>query len=354
MLKDSNGRTGSKVKRVGSTTGLLLALAFAFLLAALDGGRGSAQSQPETTPQSQPGPARQSQRRPTELPPLPVKEKGFPRLLAPVVEAEHAFAQYSIDHGMKEAFLRFAAPDGVIFRREAVNAIEAWAQVNPAPAGLLTWWPVYADVSRAGDLGWTTGPYELREKPTDEKPAGTGHYFTIWRRQPDGSFKFVVDLGAPHPAPDEPETTLQYPPSLKKSGPAAGDFDNTASARKSLLEAESTLSADSSSKGARAALLARADESLRMYRQGTAPVVGLAAVERALKVQTEFIKWNPSKGDVAASGDLGYAYGTYEVRADASDAQPAERGNYARVWRHDRRGWRVVFQVANPVPPQAR
>ncbi len=345
MLKDWNGRAGFEMRSLRPTTGLLLfALASASLLAALPCARGSAQTQTR--------PATQPQRRPTELPPLPLKEKGFPRLLAPVVEAEHNFAQYSIDHGMKEAFLRFAAPDGVIFRREAVNAIEAWAQVNPAPTALLTWWPVYADVSRAGDLGWTTGPYELREKPSDEKPAGTGHFFTVWRRQPDGSFKFVLDLGAPHPAPDAPETVLQYPASLKKSGPAAGDFDNTAAARKSLLEAESTLSADSSSKGARAALLARADESVRMYRQGTPPVVGLAAAERALKVQTEFIKWNPSKGDVAASGDLGYAYGTYEVRAGASDAQPAERGNYARVWRHDRRGWRVVFQVANPVPPQ--
>ena len=342
-MKDTNARTGFKVRRSGLAAGLLLALAPALLLVALPGARSSsAQSQP----------TQQTQRKPTELPPLPVKEKGFPRLLAPVVGAEHDFAQYSIDHGMKEAFLRFAAPDGVIFRREAVNAIEAWAQTTPAPTALLTWWPVYADVSRAGDLGWTTGPYELRQNPSDEKPAGTGHYFTIWRRQADGSFKFVLDLGAPHPAPDAPETALQYPATLKKGGPSAGDFDNTAAARKSLLEAESNLSADSSAKGARAALLARADESLRMYRQGAFPVVGLAAVEKALKVQTEFIKWNPAKGDVAASGDLGYAYGTYEVRAGAADAEPSERGNYARVWRHDRRGWRVVFQVANPVPPR--
>src|ERR1700749_3226646 len=119
----------------------------------------------------------------TILPTLPVKERGFPARLAPLVEAEHSFAQFSIDHGMKDAFLNFAAPDGVIFRRGPVNAIEAWKSRNPAPAGLLTWWPAYADVSRAGDLGWTTGPYEYREKPTDEKPAGTGHYFTIWRRQ---------------------------------------------------------------------------------------------------------------------------------------------------------------------------
>jgi hypothetical protein len=85
------------------------------------------------------------------LPTLPVREKGFPARLAPVVETEHAFAQYSIDHGMKDAFLNFAAPDGVIFRRGPANAIEVWTRRNPAPTGLLTWWPSYADVSLAGD-----------------------------------------------------------------------------------------------------------------------------------------------------------------------------------------------------------
>lgn len=296
--------------------------------------------------------AAQSRRAPTKLPPLPVGEKNFPRQLAPVVEAEHAFAQYSIDRGMKEAFLRFAAPDGVIIRREPVNAVELWAGRNPAPAGLLTWWPTYADVSRAGDLGWTTGPYEFREKPTDEKPADTGHFFTVWRRQPDGEWKFVLDLGVQHPAPAAPETALRYPASAGKGGPAAGNSPDAQAALKSLLEAERSLSADSASKGAGAALLSRADETLRMYRQGGLPVVGREAVVRALKAQSEFVSWNPSKGDIAASGDLGYAYGTYEVRVRASDERPSERGNYARVWKRGGGAWRVVFHVAMPVPPQ--
>ena len=136
------------------------------------------------------GSSAQSKRPPTQLPPLPVREKGFPAALAPVVGAEHAFAQHSIDHGMKPAFLAYAAPDGVIvYRGGPVNAIESWSKREPAPAGLPTWWPTYADVSRAGDMGWTTGPFEFREKATQEKPDGTGHFFTVWRRQPDGSWK---------------------------------------------------------------------------------------------------------------------------------------------------------------------
>jgi ketosteroid isomerase-like protein len=262
---------------------------------------------------------------------------------------------------MKPAFLGYAAPDGVIVeRRGLVNAIETWSQRNPAPTGLLTWWPTYADVSRAGDMGWTTGPFEFREKPTDEKPAGTGHFFTVWRKQADGSWKWVLDLGTSHPAPATTETVLRYPPSARKSGapPASKKdevqavFDETvegALAKHFLVEEEGELSEESSSKGMRSALLARADESLRLYRQGTFPVVGRGAVERALKVQGELLTWKPLKIDAAASGDLGYAYGSYELRTKTSDEKPAEHGYYARVWKRARGGpWRVVLNVASP------
>ena len=294
------------------------------------------------------GPSAQTGRAPTQLPPLPLKEKGFPRALAPVVEAEHAFAQHSIDHGMKPAFLAYAAPVGVIFRRTGpVNAIETWAQRNPAPAGLLTWWPTYADVSRAGDLGWTTGPYELREKPTDAGPAGTGHFFTVWRRQPDGSWKFVLDLGIEHPAPAITETALSYPAPSKGRAPAVA----VEASRDSLLDAERALSEASSSGGFRSALVARADESLRVYRQGSFPVVGRRAYAGVIGEAGDYATWKPSKADVAASGDLGYAYGTYELRSKPADEKPAERGNYARVWKRRPGGpWRVVFNVANPAP----
>ncbi|MBV9925836.1 MAG: nuclear transport factor 2 family protein [Acidobacteria bacterium] len=294
------------------------------------------------------GSSAQTSRRPTQLPPLPVNEKGFPASLAPVVGAEHAFAQRSIDEGMKPAFLAYAAPDGVVVNRQGpVNAIETWSRRDPAPAGLLTWWPTYADVSRAGDMGWTTGPFEFREKPTQEKPDDTGHFFTVWRRQPDGFWKWVLDLGIRHPAPEVTETALSYPASLKKSlKPAAADVD---ASRRSLVDAERTLSEASASVGFRTALLARADDSLRLYRQGTFPLVGKESVAKAVKVLSEYITWKPLKADVSASGDLGYAYGSYELRTNKSDEKPAELGHYARVWKRDPKGpWRVVFNVANP------
>jgi ketosteroid isomerase-like protein len=296
------------------------------------------------------GSSAQSKRAPTQLPSLPVNEKGFPAALAPVVGAEHAFAQRSIDQGMKPAFLAYAAPDGVIVNRQGlVNAIETWSKRDPAPAGLLTWWPTYADVSRAGDMGWTTGPFEFREKPTQEKPDGAGHFFTVWRKQEDGSWKWVLDLGTQHPAPAVTETVLTYPASLRKNvRPAAPPAVDVDAARQSLADAERTLSEASASVGFRTALLERADVSLRLYRQGTFPVVGKDSVAKAIKVLGELITWEPVKTDVAASGDLGYAYGAYAVQPKGSE-RPSEKGYYARVWKRDRGGpWRIVFNVTNP------
>jgi ketosteroid isomerase-like protein len=55
----------------------------------------------------------------------------------------------------------------------------------------------------------------------------------------------------------------------------------------------------------------------------------------------------PIKADVSHSGDLGYAYGSYEV----GGAKP-EKGYYARVWKRDAQGrWRIVMDVTNPIPP---
>ena len=65
----------------------------------------------------------------------------------------------------------------------------------------LTWKPLRADIAKSGDLGWTSGSYEL----TAQDKAGAtvvrhGKYVTIWRKQANGEWKAVLDGGNP----DEP------------------------------------------------------------------------------------------------------------------------------------------------------
>jgi ketosteroid isomerase-like protein len=66
----------------------------------------------------------------------------------------------------------------------------------------LTWTPVGADMSASGDLGYTYGTFEFRSKDKDGKPVvDYGKYTTIWKRQKDGSWKVVLDMGNASAAP---------------------------------------------------------------------------------------------------------------------------------------------------------
>ena len=66
----------------------------------------------------------------------------------------------------------------------------------------LIWSPVGADISAAGDLGYTFGNYEFHSKDKDGKPrVEHGKYISIWKRQIDGSWKVVLDMGNSSPEP---------------------------------------------------------------------------------------------------------------------------------------------------------
>ncbi len=61
----------------------------------------------------------------------------------------------------------------------------------------LTWTPTDAMMSPDGDMGYTWGHYEGRSKDAHGNPVLTsGRYITVWRKQPDGSWKVVLDAGA--------------------------------------------------------------------------------------------------------------------------------------------------------------
>lgn len=105
--------------------------------------------------------------------------------LQSVVETERSFARMSAERGIRESFLAYIAEDGLLFRPGAVNG-RKWMLEHPVPASqkrpLLSWQPAFADVARAGDLGYTFGPWEFKEDITDEKPVGYGHFVTVWKQ----------------------------------------------------------------------------------------------------------------------------------------------------------------------------
>jgi ketosteroid isomerase-like protein len=65
----------------------------------------------------------------------------------------------------------------------------------------LTWTPSDAMMGPSGDMGYTWGHYEGRSKDSHGNPVLTsGRYITMWRKEPDGNWKVVLDAGANEPA----------------------------------------------------------------------------------------------------------------------------------------------------------
>jgi ketosteroid isomerase-like protein len=75
---------------------------------------------------------------------------------------------------------------------------EVFTRMSSSPGFSVQWTPTKADVSASGDVGYTTGTYQLTMNGVNEK----GKYVTVWKKQSDGTWKvgediFNADAGAP-------------------------------------------------------------------------------------------------------------------------------------------------------------
>lgn len=263
--------------------------------------------------------------------------------LKTLVATERAFAKTCTERGIRDSFLAFIADDGVMFRPNAVNGRQ-WFLASPPTDGLLTWYPSVAGISSAGDLGYTAGPWEYREK-AGSPPAAHGHFLTVWQKQSDGSWKFVLDHGISHPAP--PARIPDWAPAADTRRPMA-DRVAPEAARRALEDAERSLGSLAVAKGLETALGTNAAPAARFYRHGQLPFEGEGAATRAAATLPGSVTYEPEKADVASSGDLGYTYGRYRNGSGAT----AQEGVFIRIWTRAPEGaWRVVIDFARQHPP---
>src|SRR5260221_7027640 len=95
--------------------------------------------------------------------------------LQKLVDTENAFARTAAEKGTRTAFLSFLADDSIVFNPQRSNGKEVWTARKESPA-LLSWYPIFADISGNGLIGYTTGPWEYRPKGKEDTPAAFGHY----------------------------------------------------------------------------------------------------------------------------------------------------------------------------------
>jgi len=258
-----------------------------------------------------------------------------------LINTERAFAKKSVDTNPKEAFLAYIADDGVLFAPYPGPGKELWQKL-PVPQYTLDWWPTVADISRSADLGWTTGPFVVAFPANGKKIFG--YFSTVWRKQADGTWRFVTDMGATMPGEPkrEGEPGPLDPAKLGKFTLPADPKEADAA----LMAADTTLG-EKAKDGLEEVYKPLLADNVRLMRQEHVPFVGKeAAMLRLAEEKASNFSSRPSGGGSSKAGDLGYTYGTYERRGER-----LEGGSYVRMWRREPGDtWKLALEVLSPRP----
>jgi ketosteroid isomerase-like protein len=143
-----------------------------------------------------------------ELPPLPpIRNASRAEAVRRVRSADSAFALAADLQGTGIAFANYIAPQGVIFSGSEIvigsDAVRALYDEQQHAGGTLNWRPIYANAAETGDLGFTVGEYVFTGRGMNGAVVQRfGKYITIWKKQPGGEWKFVVDGGNASPTPN--------------------------------------------------------------------------------------------------------------------------------------------------------
>jgi ketosteroid isomerase-like protein len=114
-----------------------------------------------------------------------------------IINTDKAFSEMSRKTGMKKAFIEYIDNEGILLRPNhppiiGADAIDFLSQVNDSNY-TLTWVPHGGEIDGCTNLGYTYGIYSLERKDTVVR----GTYVSIWKKQKDGTWKFVLDSGNP-------------------------------------------------------------------------------------------------------------------------------------------------------------
>jgi ketosteroid isomerase-like protein len=261
-----------------------------------------------------------------------------------MVAAERAFAQRATVVGWKQAFIEYFADDAVAFAgNESAPAKEGLRQAPDPPRDLqLLWEPRWGDAAASGELGYLTGPSTNINPARNNGAPRYGNYASIWKRQTDGSYKVLIDVGVnlPSEPPFAPGFT-RAPSSNRYTG-----TDTIDAARRALSAADAELDRLSAT-GQASGYQGRLAEGVRLHRFGVMPIVGITAATAWLRAQPPYTSGDSRFAEVAASRDLGYTWGTYTLAASANTQ--SEQGFYVRAWIRVADGsWAVALDVTQP------
>lgn len=255
--------------------------------------------------------------------------------LQKIYDSEKAFERAAAEKGINQSFVEFSAPDGIcFFPGYPVNCRE-YFKSQPASSAAIFWNPTFVDVSSNGALGYTTGNSVFRPKGKNDTEVFYGQYLCIWQRQPDGSYKAVLDTGISHAKPDKLETDWKSPADsgkeLNAGKSSAADNVNSffeTATRGGLSRAYKTFAA----------------ADVRALRENQFPITGknnLLAETKKVKANIAFAKRSVFFG----AADMAYITNSYAL---TKKDNTTEKGNFVQIWKLRGGKWLLVMDVFVP------
>ena len=113
-----------------------------------------------------------------------------------------------------------------------------------------------------------------------------------------------------------------------------------------VVDSELAFARAAAEKGTRGAFLIYLAQDVRFLRADRQPVVGASQAREMLAGEKGSWKCHPQKWECSVSGDLGYTYGTLDIRLPGNSDIESQSGYYVRIWKNQPSGeWKIVFDM---------
>jgi ketosteroid isomerase-like protein len=246
---------------------------------------------------------------------------------SPLIAAEKAFEQTCLEKGIRDGFLAFVDSNAIEFGENGpLNGKKFWSSIT-AFDGVFTWSPSIAEISVSGDWGYTSGNYEHRQKSLTDIPNQFGQYTTVWQRNSNGQWKYLIDIGNPHPKADLDKRTKII------SGVGLADQNANES---SFLDIERSFIL-AFKKDIGDSYLNFCSNIYYLNFSGYALITIKDSAINLMKNHTSDLNYYPDGTKISGGRDMAAVYGTL--------SSGTKRGNYLRIWRHEKTGWKIALEV---------
>ncbi|HVZ29662.1 MAG TPA: hypothetical protein VG839_04670 [Asticcacaulis sp.] len=238
-----------------------------------------------------------------------------------IFQVESDFDAFTHDHGYTKGFFTYSAPDAVAFDKQGMVRIHDKlaarlaedSSEKDAPSK-LRWRPYLVAASASGDLAYDLGPWTIED--TDR----TGWFFTLWKKQADGNWLWVLDTGA-GPA----DAARTPPPGARETTRIAGSIPD-ANALSEVDGLDTALNAALKTQPATDLFKKSQFDYMIIASDAAPPARDKKAALAALATRPSGLVWTQDGKDIAADNRFAYTYG------HASTVDGAYQGHYVRVW----------------------